>query len=170
MNATALAALVDRGIVIKAQMKTLAEELKTIEAKLKAAGLESDHAELKDASREGRQFLARGSRSIVPVIFTADLLVKSFAPESVNHRAIEAAAGAHFAHFFALKPTYETLFDDGKTFRTEADRMLGEAAPPFITACLQRGRGGVPKSAVKVEWEQAMAAEGHAAAGSEAAK
>jgi len=42
-----------------------------------------------------------------------------------------------------------------KAFREEASRALGKAAPKFISACLQRGKGGIPKSQTKIYWARA---------------
>lgn len=163
MNAARITELVDRGLAIIAERDRLATELKGIEAQLKKAGLEGEHRELKDAAREGRRFEARGTSAIVPVIFTADLLVKSFAADSATHRLIEAKAGGKLADFYQLMPTWQTRFDDGKVFREQADVLLAKDAPAFITACLQRGKGGIPKSQVKVEWKAGLADAGAAA-------
>lgn len=163
MNPERIAQLVDRGLAVVAQIDTLKAELKQIEAQLKKAGLAGRHTELADAERDGRKFEARGSTTVVPVIFTADLLVKSFAQYSTTHALIQAKAGDRLDHFYTLTPTYETAFQDGKQFRAEADAMLGEDAPAFITACLQRGKGGIPKSQVKFEWKTALAGAGAAA-------
>lgn len=161
MTADKIKTLVDRGLEIVAQLATLEKEKKAIDEALATAGLDAraDHVELEDAEREGRRWLARGTQSVVPVIFTADLLVKSFAPKSDVHTRIALAGGDHLGHFYAEVPKFETQFDSGKIFRREADAMLGTAAPAFITACLQRGKGGMPKSAVKIEWGSAEAAK-----------
>lgn len=170
MNPERITRLVDRGLVLVAEIDARKQELKQIEAQLKKAGLEGEHAELKDAQREGRKFEAHGTSAIVPVVFTADLLVKSFAQGAEAEKKIMPKAGKHFAHFFTLAPVWQTNFDDGKQFRTEADAMLGDAAPAFITACLQRGKGGIPKSHVKVEWKAGLAGAGASAKDGEEAE
>jgi hypothetical protein len=146
--------LVDRGLEIRTQIKTLQTELKEIEKKLEQAGLHGDHHELKDADREGRRFLARGSRSIIPVVFTADKLVGTFKHNSPVHVKIADAADGHLRDFFTLTQTWENNFDDGKKFRARADATLGKQAPQFITACLSRDKYGIPKSDVKILWDE----------------
>ena len=164
MNAPQIARMVDRGVVLVAEIEVRRTELAKIEKALKAVALEGDHEELKDAAREGRRYLARGTSTEVPVVFSADLLIASFAPESDLHRAIAAIAGDKLAEFFALKPMYEKVIDDGKDFRLHADAVLGVSAPAFITACLQRKKGGIPKNKVSVEWDDALASAARSAA------
>jgi hypothetical protein len=157
-----LAADVDRGLQIVGEMKMLEQELAAIEARLEAAGLNGDQVELADPEREGRQFLARGSHAVVPVIFTADLLVKSFQVESDTHNAIIRALGPEkwdkFREFFRTIRICKTLFDNGKIFRAKAAEILGPVlAPKFISACLQRDKDRIPKSQVKIDWSRATA-------------
>jgi len=161
-----IAALVDRGLILAASLKTIKKELEEIDEKLKTAGLENKHTELKDADREGRRWEASGSRCKVPVVFTADALIKSFAKDSDTHTRVLTAIGdaSKLELFFKFKPSFENTEKDGKDFREKADRELGVLAPSFITACLQRGRGGIPKSSVKVEWDEALASLGTAMA------
>lgn len=149
---------VDRGLEIVVQIEALKKELEAIEDRLEAAGLKGEQIELMDPEREGRQYLAHGSECVVPVVFTADLLVKTFQKGSAVHQKIEAAAGtsAILASFFKESVTFKSLFDSGKIFRRQAEEILGEqAGPKFITACLARDKQGIPKSAVKIEWERA---------------
>ena len=155
-----LRADVDRGLQIVGELKMLQDELALIEARLEAAGLEGEQVELIDPEREGRQYLARGSAAIVPVVFTADLLVKSFQAESETHRELISAMAEHwheFRKFFRVVRVCKTLFDSGKTFRAQAAEILGNRAPEFISACLQRDKEGVPKSQVKIDWHRAAA-------------
>jgi hypothetical protein len=150
--------LVDRGIEIRRTLKTLAAELKEIEATLKEHGLKASAAgrveDLKDADREGRRWLAKGSTAIVPVVFTADMIVGSFTKDSKSHRDIEAVAVGNLREFFKPVNKFENRFDDGKKFRARAMDLLDKAAPAFITACLARDKHGLPKSDIKIEWDQ----------------
>ena len=147
--------LVDRGLEVRAEMKRLAAELKDIEAKLEKLGLERRQTDLKDADREGRRWLARGTRLIVPVVFTADKLVGEFKDKSPMHLAVVAAAQGRLKDFFRPVNKWENLFKDGKDFRARADDLLAADAPGFITACLARDRDGLPKSDVKIVWDEA---------------
>lgn len=158
MSEPGIAADVDRGLYLVERIEALKKELEQIEVRLTTAGLEGEQIELVDPEREGRQFLAKGSEAIVPVVFTADLLVKSFAAHSAVHDKIDAALadpGFQRPSFFARFTIYKTAIDSGKIFRARAAEILGEAAPAFISACLQRDKHGIPKSQVKIEWGRA---------------
>src|ERR1035441_7897724 len=146
--------LVDRGIVVRAELERLKIELKGIEARLQKYGLNGEHVELKDAEREGRRWLAHGSSLIVPVVFTADKIVGTFKSGSPVHTRIAMKADEHLAEFFTKETTFANLFEDGKRFRAAAEAVLGAIkGPPFITACLAVDKFGIPKSDVKVCWE-----------------
>jgi hypothetical protein len=147
---------VDRGLGIKKRIAELETELEAIEDRLVQAGLDGDQVELVDPEREGRQFLARGTEQIVPVVFTADLLIKSFGSGSIPHGKIEAALGGRpLGSFFRRVTGFATQFESGKKFRAEAAELLGPDAPKFISACLSRDKEGTPKSQIKVEWGRA---------------
>lgn len=151
---------VDRGLEIVAQMEALKEELKLIEGRLHKAGLNGTQVDLQDPEREGKQYLASGSEKIVPVVFTADAIVKSFLAGSAAHQLIAAAAGEHLADFYVEKRTLHSVFESGLLLRRRAAEVLGaDAAPAFVTACLARDKHGIPKSAIKVEWDRAEAKE-----------
>lgn len=149
---------VDRGLQIVGQLEMLQRELKAIEQRLESAGLEGEQVELVDAEREGRQFLARGSAEIVPVIFTADLLIKSFADRSATYDRIAISTPQNrgaLTRFFQPVSTWRTLFDSGKEFRAKAAEILGKDAPALVSACLQRDKHGIPKSQTKIDWSRA---------------
>jgi len=148
-------ALVDRGIELRAEIKKLQKELDGIEVALESAGYEGTHRELKDEDREGRRWMAAGSRLIIPVVFTADKIVSSFKKDSPQHTRAAAAAAGKLGEFYLPATTFENRFKDGKQFRKAADETLGQAAPGFITVCLARDKHGVPKSDVKIAWEDA---------------
>lgn len=158
-QASLIRADVDRGLQIVGELDMLQKELEQIETRLEAAGLEGEQVELNDPDREGRQFIARGSAATVPVVFTADLLVKSFQVDSDVHRKIVAAMPAthldKFRQLFRSVRTFKTLFESGKEFRAKAAELLGKDAPAFISACLQRDKEGIPKSQVKIDWSRA---------------
>ena len=63
---------VDRGLVIVEQIATLKKELDGIGERIEAAALNGEQIDLMDEEREGKQFLATGSKVIVPVILAAD--------------------------------------------------------------------------------------------------
>jgi hypothetical protein len=147
---------VDRGLALVAQIAELQDELAEIEAVLEKAALAGEQIELEDEERDGRQFLARGSRLVVPVVITADMLTKSFGADSHIHEKIAAVAGDKLRQFFRPQTTWKTLFDSGKIFRRKAREILGDdAAPAFITACVARDKNGIAKNAIKIEWKRA---------------
>ncbi|HWM26567.1 MAG TPA: hypothetical protein VNP98_17250 [Chthoniobacterales bacterium] len=153
-----VAADVDRGLEIKKLIADLATELAAIEDRLVKAGLEGDQVELEDPDREGRQFLARGTAQIVPVLFTADLLTQSFAYGSIVHGKIQAALGERsIGTFYRRVSGFASQFESGKKFRAHAAEMLGKDAPQFISACLRRDKEGTPKSQIRIEWDRAAA-------------
>ena len=147
--------LVDRGLLVKAKISTLREELEEIEAKLEAIALAGEQVPLEDEERDGRQFIATGSESSVPVVITADLLVQSFQADSREHLRIKDAAGEKLSEFYVPRTTYYVKDKDGKTFRRVAASILGDAAPAFITACTARDKNGTPKNKIVVEWDRA---------------
>jgi hypothetical protein len=151
-----IASDVDRGLEIKKQIATLATELAEIEDRLVKAGLEGDQVELVDPDREGRQWLAHGSEKIVPVVFTADLLIGSFANGSIIHGQMIDVLGDHpLGNFYRRVSGFAKRFESGKKFRAHAFEMLGVNAPKFISVCLSRDKEGTPKSQIKIEWDRA---------------
>lgn len=145
---------VDRGIELTAQIEQLQEELKACEAALRGAALLGEQIPLEDPERDGRQFLAKGSRRIVPVVLTADLVQKTFGDGSPVHQRLEQIAGESLQRLYTPVTTWEMNAKDGKAFRLAADRELGGAAVRFVEAALMRDRHGIPKSQIKVEWKR----------------
>ena len=151
---------VDRGIAIRVEMLKLRLELATIEARLVQAGYDGPKAPLEDADREGQQYLAHGTRKIVPIVFTADLIQQTFKWDSPKHRQLEALANGKLDSFFKEVRGFESILPDGKAFRVRAAELLGQDAPPFITAAIARNKAGIPKSDVKIAWDRAKDTEG----------
>lgn len=152
--------LVDRGLEIVSEMKLLKKELDAIEEKLGRAALDGEHQELKDPDREGRRFLAHGSKRILPITFTADKIVQSFKQSSTLHHNLrqlvgENASNGRLRQFYAPVTTYEICFDDGKQFRAAAGELLGkDIGPKFITACVAVDKHGIAKNDTKIEWNK----------------
>jgi len=155
---TSIKQLVDRGLELRGQIKSLKSQLGDIETKLSAAGLLKEQVPLKDEDREGRRFLARGTLWIVPVIYTADKVVKSFQHEGPMHGKVAAAAAGRLADFFGFSQVWENRFNDGREFRQQAAALLGGEGPAFVSACLARDKHGIPKSDIRISWDDAEAA------------
>ena len=154
-----IAADVDRGLIVVAKIEKLQNELKEIEARLIADTLArpDEHEALEDKDREGKQFFAKGSALRLPIVLTADSLVKSFAPDSDVHLRIFSASDGSLPKFFKPVTKYETQFEDGKLFRAAAKEILGDKAPAFIAACLQLNKFKLPKSTIQIQWQRAAA-------------
>lgn len=167
LTAMTLAQLVDRGEVLVDEIHKRQKELKLVEAEIKARAQArpEEHVPLKDDSREGRKFVAPGSRRHVPVVFTADKLVGSFQKDSKEHKRISEFLASspelakEFATFFRPWNGYENRYKDGKDFRKKADEVFGKDAPGFISACLARDKDQLPKSDIRIDWKQADEAE-----------
>ena len=78
MTPEQITADIERGAFLTARIKADKAELKEIEKRLEAAGLNAPHVPLKDKDREGKQAILRGGGNSVPVIFESDLLIGSF--------------------------------------------------------------------------------------------
>jgi hypothetical protein len=148
-------ALVDRGVALVGLLQKLGEELEQIEERLSAIGLISEQEELKDAEREGRRWLAEGSKFTVPVIFTADKIAGEFNDKSTRHTELERLAGRLLKEFYKPVTKWVNLYSNGKQFRAYAAEILDDRAPAFISAALARDKYGVPKSDVRVQWADA---------------
>lgn len=149
---------VDRGLEIRLQMEKLAAELKDIQVRLTHAALHGEQVDLTDPDREGRQYLATGTEQIVPVVLTSDMIIGEFGRESARHSEIlKAVNHAAITNFFKPVNKFENRFDSGKKFRAQASEVFGDKAPQFITACIARDRDGIPKSSIKVMWDDTSA-------------
>jgi hypothetical protein len=148
--------LVDEGMRLRAKIATLIKELEVVESALIAWAKDGDQVDLVDEEREGKQFLAGGSKVIVPVVFTADKLRESFADGSDVHVTLKRIAGAHLPQFYAPSTTWEMVPKGGKAFRKLAGEIVGAViGPALVTACLARDKHGIPKSDIKIEWKRA---------------
>jgi hypothetical protein len=148
--------LVDRGLALRAEIAAREAELKRITIALEGAALTGEQVPLEDADREGRQYLARGSTLTVPVIISADVVLKSFADGSKIYARLQELAGmVKLRKFYEPETTWKARFAGGKELRATAAEVLGAAAPAFVTACVQRDKNGIPKNKIAVEWSRA---------------
>lgn len=150
---------VDRGLELQVAIAALEAEAKVCDEVLKAAALQGEQVELVDAEREGRQYLARGSSAVVPVVLTSDLVMQSFGDGSPAHARLEAAAGDRLSRFYRAVTTWKLLCRGGMALRREAAAELGDRAPEFVAAAVVRDKYGVPRSMIKVEWDRASELE-----------
>lgn len=159
-----LAEKIDRAGAIVAEMEQLDAEYKKLEADIKAAALENPeaHIALEDPDRTGRQYLAHGASLVVPVVMTADAIMKTVQKGSPAHLKIAALAfqaGVPLEQFYAEPTALEAVIEDGKAFRLRARELFGDKGPHFVAACLARKANGMPKSQVKIAWDRARELE-----------
>ncbi len=164
MTLAQLADLVSEGIDITQRIARLEQRREQIATQLRTYALQhpARHEPLAQADREGRQCLVTGARGeVLPILVKADQIAATFADGGDAHKKISAAAaraGASLAPFYAPKVTWRMVPKDGATFRKEASGLLGDAAGPFVEACLRRDKDGLPISAITVEWAAASGA------------
>lgn len=148
-----------RGLKIREEMAALKKEMGLIDGRLKAAALAADHEPLAAEEREGRRviFDAAGGGVRLPIILTGDKLIASFHDSSPKHHELLklAGSGENLRRLFKRPTKWETIADDGQKFRKLADSWLAAAAPPFIVACRALDKMGLPKSDIKIMWEDA---------------
>lgn len=156
MTPEQIAADIERGIVIKAEIARLTAELKQIEERLEAAGLKGDQVPLQNANLEGKQYLAKSPKHCLPVRFESDLVAGSFAPDSIMHKEVLAITGEHFSKFFKRTVVFKRIQKDGEGFRKKARAiLLPEAFAKLIKAVTMRDKHGIPKSRTVVAWDDA---------------
>ena len=154
MTTTQIAADIERGKQIKAEIALLTAELKLINARLHAAGEEAEHIPLADADREGKQAILRGSRHSLPIVFESDLLIASFKPDSPKHAEIQAILGEKMPQFFRDTRVFERIQDDGKSFRKFArENLPADTFAKLVQACTDRKKDGIAKSRIIVDWD-----------------
>jgi hypothetical protein len=148
---------IERGLDLRATIKTAQTELKAIEKRLEQAGLEGEQIPLQEADREGRQFLARSPKLgvIVPVVFESDQIVASIQPGTEIFVELEYKALGSFSSFWQSVTKFDRVQKDGQSYRKAARELLGPMAPDFIAASLQRDKAGIPKSRTLIAWENA---------------
>lgn len=156
MTPSQIAADIERGIEIKAEIAKLTEELKAIESRLQSAGAEGEQIPLQDANREGKQYLARSSKLIVPVRFESDLIAASFEPDSTMHKEAAAITGELLPRFFKQSPKFARVPEDGEDFRILARQLLQpDQFAELIRAVTMRDKNGIAKSKIVIGWKDA---------------
>lgn len=155
MTPAQIATDIERGAAIKQEIATLQKELKDIEARLKQAAEAGEHVPLQDADREGKQCLLRSPKLVLPVRFTADAIVGSFAFDGPMHREILAIVGEQkLPLFFKEVHTLDRVPKDGQAFRkTAREHLEPDAFAGLIRAATQRDKDGIAKSTIQIAWD-----------------
>ena len=160
MTPQQIAVDVARGLEIKAEIKKLTAELKAIEARLETAGLGGEQIPLKDENREGKQFIARGARHVLPVRFESDLIMGSFEIGSPTHVEIAAICGELLPRFFKPSTKLDRVPKDGEAFRKLARKLLEpEPFAKLIRAATARDKDMIAKCRTVVAWDDAKTIE-----------
>jgi hypothetical protein len=161
MTATQIAAYIERGKAIKSQIAVLEVELEQIEARLKTAAEAGEHVPLQDANREGKQCLLRSPKLVLPVRFTADSIVGSFAFDSPMHKEILGIVGAEkLPLFFKQVSRFDRAPKDGEKFRKIGrENLEPDAFAALIRAATARDKDGIPKSTLQIAWDDARPPE-----------
>lgn len=171
LTTSEVATLTDRLVEICQEIDKLTKEKKDIQAKLEPYALEQPHETLKDDQREGRRVHVSGRRYKLPVVFTSDLLIKSFKEGSPKHKELMAiladrkeptdlTVDHQLKLFFDAPNTWEARYDDGQKFRkAAAEHLPEEIAAVFISACTQRDKYGVKKNTTVFDLKSATQVE-----------
>ena len=157
MTPEQITADIERGAFLTARIKADKAELKEIEKRLEAAGLNAPHVPLKDKDREGKQAILRGGGKSLPVIFESDLLIGSFPAGgdiacSIRARITKAA----FTTLFKEVHNYERRIDDGQKFRITARKAIGDETLclEILTLLKAKTKDGITKSKTVIGWDQ----------------
>jgi len=157
MTQEQITADIERGAFLTARIKADKAELKDIEKRLEAAGLNSPHVPLKDKDREGKQALLRSGNRCLPVVFESDILIGSFPAAGdiagfIRSRITKEA----FILLFKEVHNYERRIDDGQKFRLAARKAIEDE-----TLCLEilavlkaKNKDGITKSKTVIAWDQ----------------
>jgi len=157
MTPEQITADIERGAFLTARIKADNAELKDIDKRLEAAGLNAPHVPLKDKEREGKQALLRSGNKYLPVIFESDLLIGSFPASGdvagfIRSRITKAA----FSLLFKEVHNYERRIDDGQKFRLAARKAIGDETLclEILTALKAKNKDGITKSKTVIAWDQ----------------
>lgn len=156
MTSSQIAADVDRGLALHAQIAAAKKELAQIESRLHQAALEGETQPLADADREGRQFLARGSAAVLPVLIEADQIIASFPDGGEIHGRLLRLCGHHIGALFRLVSKHDRVPKDGKAYRAALrEHFPPDQAAQILAATLQRDKAGIPRSRIVIPWDRA---------------
>lgn len=146
-----------RGIEIKAQMEKLKTELKAIEARLEAAGLQGPHVPLEDKEREGKQAILTSPTHRIAVRLESDVLVGGFEMGSDTEKSVSSIiTTVQFNALFKPVKRYERKEADGHKFRLKAKKAIADHAVylQLIKALRSTDADGVAKSKTVIAWSE----------------
>lgn len=145
-----------RGIEIKAEIEKLEAELKAIESRLEAAGLQGPHVPLEDKDREGKQAILTSPTHRLAVRLESDVLVGGFEIGSDMEKSISSLiTPQQFNELFKPVRKYERKERDGHKFRLKAKKAIGDHAVylQLIKALRSTDADGIAKSKTVIAWD-----------------
>jgi len=159
MTPDQIASDVERGIAIKKEIAALTAELKEIETRLTLAGQHGQQVPLQNENLEGRQFIARSSRHVLPVRFESDLIAASFDDGSTMHKELKQLLGDLFPKFFKRSTKFERVQKEGEQFRKVARGLLEpDTFAKVVRAATARDKNAIAKSRTVIAWDDAKEA------------
>ncbi len=157
MTPEQIAADIERGAYLKANIKTETAELKAIEKRLESAGLNMPHLPLQEADREGKQAILRCGTRTLPVVYESDLLIGSFPAAGLIHTTLaEIVAPDAFKLLFKEVHNYERRQEDGQKFRVAMRTAIpDEPLRLDILKVLKAiNKDGITKSKTVIAWDR----------------
>ncbi len=155
MTTEQIAADIERGIQLRAEIDIRTKELQEIEERLEKAGLAGPHVPLENSEREGKQAILTSGKHKLRVRIESDNLVGGFAMDSDLHKTIAAMlTKEQFNALFKPVKKYERKESDGHKFRLKAKAALQnqELYLQLIKALRSLDKDGIPKSKVVIPW------------------
>jgi hypothetical protein len=159
MTTEQIAADIERGIIVKAEIERLKGELKIIEKRLESAALSAPHVPLAAADREGKQAELASDRHILPVRLESDMLVSFIERGSpIDNKLIDLINPVTHAALFKPVHGFERRTADGNKFRGLVRMAIDDesTALEVIDVLRSRDKDGVPKSRTVIAWDDVI--------------
>jgi hypothetical protein len=146
-----------RGEFLSIRIKCDKDELKQIENRLAAAGLNVPHIPLKEQDREGKQAILHcGDRSL-PVVYESDLLIASFPANGLIHTTLSGIVAPDiFKALFKQVHQYERRQDDGQKFRVALRKAVADEPLRLDILKVLKAvtKDGITKSKTVIAWDR----------------
>ena len=146
-----------RGEFLSIRIKCDKDELKQIENRLAAAGLNVPHIPLKEKDREGKQAILHCGERTLPVVYESDLLIASFPADGLIHTThSEIVAPDIFKALFKQVHQYERRQDDGQKFRVALRKAVADEPLRLDILKVLKAvtKDGITKSKTVIAWDR----------------
>ena len=157
MTPEQIAADIERGEFLSTRIKLDREELKEIEQRLEAAGLNMPHVPLAEKDREGKQAILRCGDRTLPVVYESDLLIGSFPADGLIHKTLSGIVAPDvFKVLFKEVHQYERRQDDGQKFRVALRKAIADEPLRIDILKVLKAvtKHGVTKSKTVIAWDR----------------